>query len=204
MNNPDSASDALGLVSSSSLILVAILPTPRDLEIARLLGWYRIPFRFAPKVVQVDFLAFYQPASFGKLHANRIETFCEVRGYELARRSEIMREEPNHPRAKEEYYKIQLGPVLHLENPILAGKWKRVTFLYTTGRLFKCAKLIQELVVRNEERQLLWHSLCEKANLADAYYSHREDLQLELDSNVLMMLGDLNQIRDQDLQFRNI
>ena len=51
-------------ISPTSLILVAVLPTPRDLEIARVLGWYRIPFRTAPKVVAVDYLAFYQPGSF--------------------------------------------------------------------------------------------------------------------------------------------
>ncbi|MCX6066007.1 MAG: hypothetical protein NT121_09660 [Chloroflexi bacterium] len=48
------------MLSPTSLILVCLIPTPRDLEIARLLGWYRIPFRSAPKVVAVDYLAFYQ------------------------------------------------------------------------------------------------------------------------------------------------
>jgi len=52
-------------VSETSLILVCLLPSPRDLEIARLLGWYRIPLRTAPKVVAVDYLAFYQPSAFG-------------------------------------------------------------------------------------------------------------------------------------------
>ncbi len=47
-----------------SLILIAVMPNPRDLDIARLLGWYRIPLRFAPKVVDVDFMAFYQPGIF--------------------------------------------------------------------------------------------------------------------------------------------
>jgi len=44
----------------SSLILVAVINDPRDLEIARLLGWYRIPLRSSPKVVAVDYLAFYR------------------------------------------------------------------------------------------------------------------------------------------------
>ena len=54
------------LPKPTDLILVAFMSTPRDLEIARVLGWYRIPLRTAPKVVSVDYLAFYQPASFGK------------------------------------------------------------------------------------------------------------------------------------------
>src|SRR3972149_296199 len=95
-------------ISPSSLVLVALLPTPRDLEIARLLGWYRIPLRTAPKVVAVDYLAFYHPASFGG-RAGRIEFITEVRGHELTTRVELLRDERDHPRAREEYYKIQIG-----------------------------------------------------------------------------------------------
>ena len=59
-----------------ALILVAVMPSPRDLEIARVLGWYRIPFRYAPKIVYVDYIAFYQPSVFGEGHANCIETYA--------------------------------------------------------------------------------------------------------------------------------
>ena len=50
------------LPAPNSLILVAVITTPRDLEIARILGWYRIPLRSAPKVIAVDFLAFADEA----------------------------------------------------------------------------------------------------------------------------------------------
>ena len=105
-------------LSLTSLILVAFLPTPRDLEIARLLGWYRIPLRTAPKVVAVDYLAFYQPASFGE-RGGRIEFVSQVRGHELTTRAELIRDEADHPRAREEYYKIQLGGLEKLSNPIV-------------------------------------------------------------------------------------
>ena len=39
------------LPNPSDLILVTYMPSPRDMEIARLLGWYRIPLRTAPKVI---------------------------------------------------------------------------------------------------------------------------------------------------------
>jgi hypothetical protein len=67
------------MLSPSSLVLVCLLPSPRDLEIARLLGWYRIPLRTAPKVVAVDYLAFYQPSAFGE-RSGQIELFAPVRG----------------------------------------------------------------------------------------------------------------------------
>ncbi len=81
----------------SALILVGVMPNPRDLEIARILGWYRIPFRFAPKVVNVDFLAFYQTAAFGEEMRWQIRCFAPVTGHELTTRAELFRDQPDHP-----------------------------------------------------------------------------------------------------------
>jgi len=153
----------------SALFLVAVLPSPRDLEIARVLGWYRIPLRSAPKVVDVDYLAFYQPSAFGKEHSWRVEYYAAVKGHELTTRAELFREEKEQPRAGEEYYKIQLGPLMQLENPIPADQWRRLTFLYTTGRHILQAATLRDLVVGSDERPQLWQALCERAGKAELY-----------------------------------
>jgi hypothetical protein len=150
------------MLTPASLILVCLLPSPRDLEIARLLGWYRIPFRSAPKVVAVDGLAFYQTGSFGD-EAGKIEWTAAVRGHELTTRAELLKDESDHPRAGEEYYKIQLGPLERLPHPVVTDKWKRLTFLYTTGEYLLKAKTLNDLVVQSDERSLLWQSLRERA-----------------------------------------
>ncbi|HET9913696.1 MAG TPA: hypothetical protein VFQ13_17520, partial [Anaerolineales bacterium] len=173
------------MLTESSLILVCLIPTPRDLEIARLLGWYRIPLRTAPKVVAVDYLAFYQPSAFGT-HGSRIEYIAEVHGHELTTRAELLKDEADHPRAKEEYYKIQVGGLEKLKEPILAGKWKRITFLYTTGEYLFKAKTLNDLVVDGDERQILWRSLRERAENAQLY---KTDLpEADLPPEVLMAL----------------
>jgi hypothetical protein len=156
------------MLSPASLILVCLLPSQRDLEIARLLGWYRIPFRSAPKVVAVDQLAFYQPGSFGD-EAGRIEWMAEVRGHELTTRAELLKDESDHPRAAEEYYKIQIGPLEKLPHPVIAEKWKRLTFLYTTGEYLLKARTLNDLVVQSDERALLWQSLRERAQNRQLY-----------------------------------
>jgi hypothetical protein len=180
---------------AAALILVAILPDRRDLEIARLLGWYRVPLRFAPKVVDVDYLAFYQTGSFGEEHRWRIEHLAEVRGYEMTTRADLFRDEPDHPRAREEYYKIQLGPLQPLSKPILAGRWKRVTFLYTTGELLQQAETINDLVVGQEDRALLWRSLRERAMHGNQYRA--EELpEFPIDPLLMAMLGDLNKMAE--------
>jgi hypothetical protein len=173
------------MLTPVSLILVCLLPSPRDLEIVRLLGWYRIPFRSAPKVVAVDYLAFYQPGSFGE-QGGRIELTAPVRGHELTTRAELLRDEPGHPRASEEYYKIQLGPLERLTQPILAEKWRRLTFLYTTGEYLLKARTLNDLVVQSDERQLLWRSLRERAENEQVY---KTDLpEVDISPEVLMAL----------------
>jgi hypothetical protein len=173
------------MLKSTDLILVCLLPTPRDLEIARLLGWYRIPLRTAPKVVAVDYLAFYQPSAFAD-HSGQIEFIAKVNGHELTTRGELLRDETDHPRAKEEYFKIQIGGLEKLPRPIVTDKWKRLTFLYSTGEYLLNAKTLNDLVVEGEERQILWRSLRERAENDQLY---KVDLpEADIPAEVLMAL----------------
>jgi hypothetical protein len=158
-------------ISPSSLVLVGILPSPRDLEIAKLLGRYRIPLRFAPKIIDVDFLAFNQPSVFGKGHQWRIEDYSEMLGHELTARAELFRDQPDHPRARDEYYKIQIGALQELLNPISAENWQQLTFLYTTGAHLLAAKTRHDLTVRDEERDVLRKALRNHAQNQNNYRS---------------------------------
>lgn len=181
------------MISDTDLVLVCLLPTPRDLEIARLLGWYRIPLRSAPKVVAVDYLAFYQPGSFGD-HAGEIEYMASVRGHELTTRGELLREESDHPRAQEEYYKIQLGSLEKLPNIIRTDRWKRLTFLYSTGAHLLNAKTLNELVVEGEERQFLWRSLRERAENEQSYTADMPEA--DVPPEVLMALLGIREVQN--------
>jgi hypothetical protein len=174
------------LPSPTDLVLVAFMPHPRDMEIARLLGWYRVPLVSAPKVVAVDYLAFYQPASFGEEHQWRIEVVAPVRGHELTNRGELFKDEMDHPRAREEYYKIQLGPLVTLPHPVRAANWKRVTFLYTTGERLLESEHINELTVYGEERNVLWQALRERA-LEQQSYKVTDLPEFPIDPEILAM-----------------
>ncbi len=181
------------MLSPSSLVLVCLLPTPRDLEIARLLGWYRIPLRTAPKVVAVDYLAFYQPASFGE-RGGQIEFIAPVQGHELTTRGELLKDEADHPRAKEEYYKLQLGALEKLKTPIRTDKWKRLTFLYSTGEYLLNARTLNDLVVEGEERQLLWKNLRERAENEQLY---KTDLpEADIPPEILIVLLGIKELQE--------
>ena len=179
------------MIDDTALVLVGILPAQRDLEIARLLGWYRIPLRTAPKVVDVDYLAFYQTAAFGEADRWQVQYVAEVRGHELVTRLDLFRDEPDHPRAHEEYFKIQVGPLTRLPQPIRADRWRRLTFLYTTGAYLNQAQTLNDLVVVSDERDVLWRSLRERALQAGQYKT--ADLpEIAVDPALLALLGALD------------
>jgi hypothetical protein len=181
------------MLKPTDLILVCLLPSLRDLEIARLLGWYRIPLRTAPKVVAVDYLAFYQPSAFGE-RGGQIEFVSQVRGHELTTRGELLKDEANHPRAKEEYYKLQIGALEKLKEPVKSEKWKRLTFLYTTGEYLLKAKSLNDLVVNGDERQLLWRSLRERAENSQLY---KTDLpEADIPPEVLIALLGIKELQE--------
>ncbi|MCK6585926.1 MAG: hypothetical protein L6Q49_22700, partial [Anaerolineales bacterium] len=92
-----------------------------------------------------------------------------VQGHELTTRGELLKDEADHPRAKEEYFKIQLGALEKLKEPIKTDKWKRLTFLYSTGEYLLNAKTLNDLVVEGGERNLLWKSLRERAENQQLY-----------------------------------
>lgn len=188
-------------LSPAALILVAIIPTPEDLQVARVLGWYRIPIKSAPRILNVDFLAFYQPVSFQD-RKWRVEYLAPVLGHELTTRIDLLRAEGDHPRADEEYFKIQLGSVQQLRYPILAGKWKRFTFLYTTGEYFVKARHLTDLTVSSGERRRLWKALRERGCCLPAYQTDPamdDEIPMEVLSSLLGILKNSDDQEEIDL-----
>lgn len=177
------------MLPPEALVLVGVLPAPRDLEIARVLGWYRIPLKTAPKNVAVDFLAFYQTGKFadGKW---MIRHFAQVLGHELVTRAELLRDEPEHARATEQYYKLQLGALQSLAQPIVSAQWRRITFFYTLGEHLNTASEINELMMGSTERELLWSALRERNLPAEKQYQPAPHLPA-LDLALLCQLGGL-------------
>ena len=179
-------------LSATSLVLVAVMNNPRDLEIARVLGWYRIPLRSAPKVVAVDYLAFYQTSAFGD-EKWQIQYVAEVRGHELTTRAELLREESDHPHANQEYYKIQLGPLERLPKSVVAENWRRITFFYTLGEHLLNAETVNDLIVASGERQVLWQALRERAY--EAQQADADELpEIDLEPAVLAALLGLKEL----------
>ncbi len=153
-------------------VLVGVMNNPRDFVLARDEGWYRIPERHAPAcTTDAAVLAFYFTAKFGA-EKWAIHWYAEVRGYELVRRLDLLPGEPDHPRAHERYYKLQIGPLIRREPPIRSLRWRRITFIATTWDRFATAEEINDLYLSGADG--LYVTLKESGFFPEREYLIRE------------------------------
>jgi hypothetical protein len=71
--------------------------------------------------------------------------YALIQGHELVARRDLIPSEPDHPRAGNWYYALQLGPLEHKLPPIVSHHWRRVTFIVTSGDRFMQAHEINDL-----------------------------------------------------------
>ncbi|MCP4415519.1 MAG: hypothetical protein GY805_02785 [Chloroflexi bacterium] len=130
-------------------VLVAYMPKPADFSVVQTDGWYRIPQKHAPKGLHAEYFAFYFGSKF-RVDKWAIHYYAPRLGHELMMRQELFPDQPDHARAQEMYYKVQLGPLQRLERPIVSLRWRRVTFLHTTWDRFQDATEINDLFIDGE------------------------------------------------------
>jgi hypothetical protein len=71
-------------------------------------------------------------------------------GHELVQRRDLLPHQPDHPRADEWSYRLQLGTLEFLQRPIISLQWRRITFLHTTGDRFQDAVELNDLFLDGE------------------------------------------------------
>lgn len=132
-------------ISPEDRVLVAILNNKPDWQRVQDEHWYRLPVKHAPAgSPHFDWLAFYFSSAFDT-DKWAIHYYAPVLGHELHTRRELIPSEPDHKRAGDWYYQLQLGPLNHKLPPIVSETWKRITFIITTGDRFEAAEEIRDL-----------------------------------------------------------
>ncbi len=155
-------------------VLVAVINRPQDLETARTEGWYRIPAGQVPRGIYFEYVAFYLTAAFGE-EKWAVHYYASLLGHELTTRRALLPAEPDHPRAGEPYYKLQLGPLQRRQPPIISHRWRRVTFIHTTWDRFQSATEISDLFAEGGELvDRLYHALREGGLIPERQYPLRE------------------------------
>lgn len=117
--------------------------------------WYRIPLRSTPLPVAAEFLAFYQTRVFGP-EAWQISYYAPVQTYRIVARRDVLPDEPNHARADDLYYRIEIGPIQRLARPIPSRRLRRVTFIPTTSTQLFHAADVADLWLRDDSSAIVW------------------------------------------------
>jgi hypothetical protein len=125
-------------------VLVGVVNRKRDLETVLNERWYRIPVSRMPRGVNAEYMAFFLSGPFMERNG-AVHYFAECRGVELVRRRDILPREKNHPRAQEQYYKVQLGPIETKNPPVKNTTRRSLAFVYTTWDRFVHAQTILDL-----------------------------------------------------------
>ena len=191
-------------MNPDSSVLVAVMNSQRDFTLAREQRWYRIPQKTAPKFFPPDFVAFYFTKPFGG-EAFSVRYYAEVRGHELLKRRDLLPNEASSPKANEPYYKLQLGPLLELPHAIPSKRWRRLTFVLTTGERLFSAWEINDLILGPHEQDLMWRALKDAGIAAERGYVIREaQARYHVDLAVPCADGDLGiVIRDRKPRYAN-
>lgn len=155
-------------------VLIAIMNNLKDWKRAQSEGWYRIPAKKAPTIVpHIDWLAFYFTANF-KADKWAVHFYASIEGHELLTRRDLFPDQADHPRAGDWYFKLLLGPLQHKIPPIISNKWRRITFIVTTGDRFENALEINDLFDRESPLGRLYVTLKEEGYAVEQFWSIQE------------------------------
>ncbi|MFH1192920.1 MAG: DUF559 domain-containing protein [Candidatus Jorgensenbacteria bacterium] len=129
------------LCAKDGVVLVGILKRKRDLAILLREHWYRMPVAKAPRRA-FRYLAFYQPALFGR-QGRRIRYYARAVRSRVRMRRELLPDEATHLDASERYQQIHVGRIQQLPRPIKNVPPRRVSFGFTTlGRLLTAKTIL--------------------------------------------------------------
>ena len=125
------------------IVLIGVLKNRRDLSILLKKKWYRIPSLYAPRR-KSEYIAFYQPSVFGK-RGQCIRYYARIKSCDVVKREWILPWEPDHPRADEDYYRVNLAEIKKLPHPIINKKGLRISFGFTTLKKLLKARTVMEV-----------------------------------------------------------
>jgi hypothetical protein len=177
-------------------VLVAVVNNPRDLARALEEHWYRIPEKRAPRQIAAEYLALYQTGAFGE-EGRSIRFYAPILRYHILTRAELIPDEPDHPRARDAYFKLELGEAMPLEPPIGNRRHPRLTFLITTLERLLSARDVSELWLREAARRKLYAAVKERGLAVECWYPAAMGERPEADLALFGPRGDLHVIIDE-------
>ncbi len=183
-------------------VLIAIMNNPHDLAILQEQKWYRIPVTSQPRRWPPQWLAFYQTSVFGS-EAYTVSYFGRVKDIQVVRRCDLFPHEFPNPKSDREYFKIHLGEIERLPQPILSRP-RRIIFVSTTWAKFSSATDLNDLFDDSPLEDDLWAEFKRRRISAERQWEVVfSGMQCVLDFAVFCRDGDIDVEADGDTWHAN-
>jgi very-short-patch-repair endonuclease len=159
--------------SQDDLVLVAVLPRKRDVQLLEQEGWYRVPVDKTPRRWPPKWVAFYEGVRVGE--PGHIVRYGAVAAQSVRTREELFPSEHPGRRAGRRYHRLELRKLERLPAPIVLGKPRAVVFISTNlGKLFG-AHRISDLFDDSPLEDSLWEALKRAALPAERQWPETVD-----------------------------
>ncbi|MFZ4739683.1 MAG: endonuclease domain-containing protein [Bacteroidales bacterium] len=158
-------------------VLIAIMNSKIDFEIAKTHNWYRIPVTSAPKIVKdgkIQIIAFYLTQKFND-EKYTINHYGIVNNVSIKKRKEFFPFETPNIKSEKYYFKIDFQPLIKLEHPIISLRGRRILFIPTTKEKFFNSKEINNLFNDSILEDKLWEEFKEKDISAERQFFYSID-----------------------------
>jgi very-short-patch-repair endonuclease len=155
-------------------VLIAYMPSGKDLSIALNKHWYRIPLttQTIPQNVKnknVELIAFYQPKIF-KEDGFAIRYYAEVKKIRIVKRKELFKDDPLNPKSENKYFKIIIDKLVRLPKSIISRRRRRILFITTTLDRFRKAEEINDLFYESPLEEKFWTEFKNSGILAERQF----------------------------------
>lgn len=153
-------------------VLVGVINRKRDLTYMQNAGWYRIPQPRMQHGVYTEYLAFFLSGVAAKsFDAPGIHFYARKAGLELAYRRDLIPHQPNHSRAGDIYYKVQLADIIPKIPAITNPTRRSISFIFTTWDRFVSARVIADLYSQSDYYvDRIYHALRDHNIRAERYW----------------------------------
>lgn len=143
-------------------VLVGIVKDEKQWDLIKNKKWYHLPVSVnsAPEnPARIRYVAFYFPASFNGEHKYKVMFYAEMTGVVQKKRIELFPNEPENPKANEDYFQFHLGEIQKLSKAIVSRN-NRDDIIHiptNTEKLFN-AEEINDLWWENSPLEDIMHS----------------------------------------------
>ena len=140
--------------------LVGIVPRKSLWPIILEERWYHIPVASAPgNVEKIHYVAFYFPADFDEELRHKVVYYSTVKSVKVVKRIKLFPNELKHPRAGQDYFKINLGQILPLPRPIPSLRFRRLVHIHSSYRRLMTAREINDLYNTSPLEETMYQAL---------------------------------------------